>query len=204
MIGLTLEEQLREYYSRQLPREEVLERLLEEASTLGGAPGADAARLLARRLWVWALSALFAAGALLGLRTYRSIRSDQDRRVQARMVALEIAVKHLRSESVQIPGSDYGSVSQRMPRLDFRICEPRRLERVGYRLLGARYCSIQGQTAAQLTLRSPSGDIATLYEAAREGKLRNLETGEYDTEGVNVFLWNENGVLMGLAETSAR
>ncbi|MBE1273712.1 hypothetical protein [Enterovibrio baiacu] len=69
-------------------------------------------------------------------------------------------------------------------------------------LLGGRYCSIDGKIAAQLHVKDLETDrVYTFYQAklpqGSEADMKNVET---NVDGVNVSLWEENGLLMGLAK----
>jgi hypothetical protein len=73
-------------------------------------------------------------------------------------------------------------------------------------VLGGRYCSIQGVTAAQLRLRDQAGWIRTLYqvpyEVSRFGVLPDIGAGEQpkltQVRGLTVELWVEKGLLFAL------
>lgn len=76
-----------------------------------------------------------------------------------------------------------------------------------YTMLGGRYCSIQGVTAAQIRYQTELGQKITLYEVAYDpkiyGDMPKIEQGEaplsLDVKGVSVLLWVEKGLLMAEA-----
>ncbi len=73
-------------------------------------------------------------------------------------------------------------------------------------LLGGRYCSIQGTTAAQLRFETPDKQLNTLYEVSYDklkyGPLPSLKDGEpaieLQVKGLNVRFWRERGLMMVL------
>ena len=87
-----------------------------------------------------------------------------------------------------------------MKRLPFAVRGPDRLPREGFRLVGARYCSLLGEPAAQMRLRGPDGAEATLYEIANwpfavaDGR---MQIGE-----VAVRVWREGDRFFGWATTT--
>ncbi|MFT7110287.1 MAG: hypothetical protein ACI843_001955 [Psychrobacter glaciei] len=70
-------------------------------------------------------------------------------------------------------------------------------------LIGGRYCSIQGNTAAQLRMQSSEGSISTLFQAGMSdsfAKIPNIDKGEASViqykDGYEVQIWQEKGLLM--------
>ncbi|MEC8428358.1 MAG: hypothetical protein VXZ35_08030, partial [Pseudomonadota bacterium] len=88
--------------------------------------------------------------------------------------------------------------------LDFSVAQSARFSDRNQTLLGARYCSIKGITAAQIRYDNPEGNPITLYEVGYDpgtfGQLPALEDNEppmqITTQGVKVSLWTESGLLM--------
>jgi len=117
-----------------------------------------------------------------------------------RLVAQEIAIHHVKDEPVEFAAQDFAAVARQMTVLPFELRAPRRLE-PECRPIGARYCSVLGQTAAQVRLRDPSGHLLTLYETAAGERLRTLPEGDVNVAGVRVRVWQEDGILFCLAET---
>ena len=90
--------------------------------------------------------------------------------------------------------------------LDFRLqADPRGIAGRGD-LLGGRYCSIRGVTAAQLRLRTAAGATETLYQAPYDpgsfGVMPDIGKGEaprrLQVRGLSVELWVDRGLLFVL------
>ena len=112
-------------------------------------------------------------------------------------VATEIAYNHLKNLPSEHMVSDYPAINNHLTRLEFAVRNSSRLS--DYELVGARYCSIQGKTAAQIKLKSPTGKIATLYQYQIDSDFD--QTGlELSSDGVEIKLWSEEGLHFGLAE----
>ena len=93
---------------------------------------------------------------------------------------------------------DYAGLQSQMSKLDFAPAPPSSPAGSSLHVVGARYCSIQGQLAAQIRARDPAGLVYTLYETKLTDKLRGV-TGEVKADGVRIRLWSENGLFYGLA-----
>ena len=71
-------------------------------------------------------------------------------------------------------------------------------------LIGGRYCSIEGVTAAQIRYQNEHGEITTLYETAYKPSvfkgIPNVDQGEQPIiqyiDGYKVSLWMEKGLIM--------
>lgn len=111
-------------------------------------------------------------------------------------VGQEIANNHLRDLAPEFLSGDIDTIAERMDRLDFDLRMPTRLAERGLRLVGARYCSVQGRVAAQLSLEDSAGREHTLYVVRAFGRVRE-STAPHD--GVDVELWREGDLLIGLA-----
>ncbi len=117
-----------------------------------------------------------------------------------RAVAAEILRHDARHEPLDVESGDVAVLRASMRRLDFALVEPRALEAKGWRLLGARYCSIRGRLAAQLRLRDASGTLVNLYQCPARERLRRVESGAVVVGGSRVVFWKEGSVLLGMAE----
>lgn len=117
-------------------------------------------------------------------------------------IANEVAQNHSKLKPLEIVSAQMPSVSAYFKQLNF---EPRNSSNTGFSglLLGGRYCSIQGEPAAQLRYSQTNGDISTLYqvpvETAYDG-IPDLLRGQLPLRlyslGYAVDLWQEQGLLM--------
>jgi len=64
---------------------------------------------------------------------------------------------------------------------------------------GGRYCSIQGELAAQISLTDAEGKPCTLYIAPLRGAVEEIGEGEHRAESVTIRFWRDNGRLFALA-----
>jgi hypothetical protein len=124
----------------------------------------------------------------------------------ANEIANEVALNHLKQRPLEVEGADMASLQAYFAELDFRLVQTSFDDPARDRMLGGRYCSIQGVTAAQLRLSDDKGRIKTLYqvpyEASRFGALPDIGSGEIpwvtQVRGLTVELWVEKGLLFAL------
>ncbi|HJY84533.1 MAG TPA: hypothetical protein VKK81_26060 [Candidatus Binatia bacterium] len=116
----------------------------------------------------------------------------------ARSIGREIAMNHKKQLPMEFSAMDYAGLQSQMSKLDFAPAPPSSPAGSSLHVVGARYCSIQGQLAAQIRARDQAGLVYTLYETKLTNKLRGV-TGEVKADGVRIRLWSENGLFYGLA-----
>lgn len=166
-------------------------------------------RKLVAPAWWGALAA--AAAILLSvmvlLQQSVDTRPADDRLIAA--IAEEVAQNHLHLKPLEVRTDKLDSIRRYFTRLDFRPVESAYLKRIGLELLGGRYCSLQGVTAAQLRFRKRGGDaVHTLYEVGYDpdlfSGLPDFDRGETPVtvyaSGVKVTIWVEKGLLFALTE----
>lgn len=128
-------------------------------------------------------------------------------------IAEEVVKNHLKLKPLDISSSSINETQAFFELLDFLpIHSPSASQHLllnPNNLLGGRYCSIQGVTAAQLRYRSPDG-LRTLYQVPYERKLYgNIPQGignqtpvSLSVKGLLVSVWQEQGLLMVLVSPS--
>ncbi len=150
---------------------------------------------------------VLAAAAIVGTQLYES----NQERLLLQAIADEVADNHLRLKPLEVRGSDLPSVLSYFTNLDFQpLASPLIAGNSGDRLLGGRYCSIQGFDAAQLRVAAADGTLSSWYEAALPAdKLRRIPdrvSGEppagFVVRGVDIRIWQENGVVFAEARTA--
>ncbi len=190
MSDRRLRDDVREIYLSREPPPATLERLVAMEG---------AAR---RQRWLGmrppAPPLLKAAAAVLLAAGLWTVLADRDADALARPIADEIAMNHNKRLDAEFETVSYAELRRTMNRLDFSLIEPRRASEDGLRLVGARYCSIRGQLAAQLRLETDDGKRVTLYQTALTGALEGLET-QVRAGGLAIELWQEDGVFLGMA-----
>ena len=127
-----------------------------------------------------------------------------------REIALEVVQNHLKLKPLDIETQSIGAIQGFFTQLDFSPVNSSLLQaRFSLpepSLLGGRYCSIRGVSAAQLRYRAGDDGLGTLYEVAYDseafGPMPHVERGETPTElllkGLRVSLWVEKGLLLVL------
>ncbi|MCF6282585.1 MAG: hypothetical protein L3J28_10345 [Candidatus Polarisedimenticolaceae bacterium] len=116
-------------------------------------------------------------------------------------VAEEIAYNHSKQMALEIISDDLKAVGAYLSELDFTLIDSTRVGQIAQRLLGGRYCTIQGKLAAQLRIKSSNSTSTHTYYQAIIPENFNLDGTTYSTwiKGINIELWVEDGVLLGLA-----
>lgn len=124
-------------------------------------------------------------------------------------IAAEVVQNHLHLKPLEVRADKLDSINRYFTRLDFVPVASEYLKSKGLTLMGGRYCSLQGVTAAQLRLKSVgSDDVHTLYEVGYDPQvfksLPHYDRAETPvsvySSGVKVTLWVEKGVLFALTE----
>lgn len=116
-------------------------------------------------------------------------------------VSQEVELNHNKQLAAEFVSNSYSTLATAMNKLDFELTAPEHLARKGYQLLGARYCSIQGQIAAQLKLHNPQGDSMTLYITKINDELASLNNKNQLREGLLIQNWYEDGLFFSLASS---
>ena len=128
-------------------------------------------------------------------------------------IAYEVSKNHLKLKPLEIDSNQLSDLSDYFTQLEFKLVHTKILSDPNWELLGARYCTIQGNTAAQLRLKNKqTGIIETLYQApysaSQFSKVPILENNqpplkEY-AKGIGVDIWVEKGVLFALTNNSTQ
>ena len=196
-----LNEHLRRFYTNKAPSAQCLDRLAALAESTPAAESPAPARTHRATPAYLAVAAsllliLFGGGVFL-LQPNHNTEPGW-------LVAKEIAVNHNKHLAIEFPTGDYHELNRLMDKLDFSSVISKRLPPGQYRLLGGRYCSIQGQLALQLKLQDRAGNRYTLYQAPLNKLLTGIQQGEQIIDGVRITLWREAGLLFGLASSQTQ
>ncbi len=122
-------------------------------------------------------------------------------------IGSEVAKNHINLKPLEIQTSSIKDIRGFLSKLDFVPIESVLLKGSSKRLLGGRYCSIQGVRAAQLRLKdTKTGQIQSLYETVYDpdvfSDLPELKEGEKPitvySKGLAVDIWIEKGLLFAL------
>ncbi|MDH5730751.1 MAG: hypothetical protein OEZ58_17320 [Gammaproteobacteria bacterium] len=204
----TLEHQLKEFYQQQKLANKKLQHLFEMDAlhqtdsplpqSLAQPPAAVLPSQATGSAWLWVASMLFVL--LLSVLQMQSENVDQ-------RVAKEIALNHNKHLNVEFKTPHVTELNSVMHKLDFQLTTPSQNDVSRLQLVGARYCSIQGNLAAQLQLRNAKGEHYTLYQTPVVDDIQALRSQTWVVDGVEIRHWQEAGLFFGLAgpvNTSAK
>ena len=187
-----LNEQLRQHYERQSLPAHRIRRLLAQQPQPPRRTLLTNALAWPRRLAVAMLLLTSTTVAVY----YAGVRPAQDLTLA---VTREVALNHRKALNLEFVTADYVNLNAAMNKLDFSLRVPDRLSDGRLRLQGARYCSIQGQIAAQLTFQDGDNKRYTLYQTTMSDTLQPLSSGERHLNDIMVERWREGTYFYALA-----
>ncbi len=114
-------------------------------------------------------------------------------------VAREITMNHQKNLAPEFRDMTVLVLGRTMAKLDFTPVPPDIVDGLKMKFLGARYCSIQGNIAAQMKFEAPSGLLYTLYQTRLVEELSIIKESHIELDGLQVKLWQEKGLFMGIA-----
>ncbi len=123
-------------------------------------------------------------------------------------IAQEVARNHLKMKPLELKSSSMAEIAHFFAQLDFNPINSQVFPLGEKRLLGGRYCSIQGITAAQLRYLDAQGQLVTLYETAYDPQafspLPLTDKGEKPlvlyAKGLKMTIWVEKDLLFVSAQ----
>jgi len=130
----------------------------------------------------------------------------------AREIALEVVENHLKLKPMDVETQSMTEIQRFFTQLDFSPAQSSLLENQfalpEQLMIGGRYCSVKGVTAAQLRYRGTDDELRTFYEVGYDedkfGRMPDIDKGEAPQEiivkGLKVTMWVEKGLLMALVK----
>jgi hypothetical protein len=124
-------------------------------------------------------------------------------------IAMEVVANHIKLKPLEIETSSIEGIRSYFKKLDFVPVNSQLVSQLGLELIGGRYCSLQGNIAAQLRVRKPGNNsVQTLYQTEyRKDVFENMPTLEEGdkpvdiyVKGVKVTIWVEKGLLFALTD----
>lgn len=180
----SLEDKLKKYYSSKSLSEEKAELLLG---------GKKQNKKPFRVYGIIAASIVLLVVIFGGLSNFRGSSLEMN-------VVKEIAMNHNKQLAVEYSSDNLNELGEKLSKLDFQLADADSEISGQYKLLGGRYCSIQGNLAAQLKIQNNENNkIETLYISGLNPDLNKIKPTNTDFDGVNIRLWKHNGLLYGLA-----
>ncbi|OUS17100.1 hypothetical protein A9Q88_04495 [Gammaproteobacteria bacterium 50_400_T64] len=125
-------------------------------------------------------------------------------------VATEVASNHSHLKPLTIQSNSYSQVREFFSELSFELKPSSLLDKQRWKLLGGRYCSINGIKAAQLRLLdTENNSVQTFYQVEHRPKyFENIpKVGNNELplsvaiDGVPVEVWSEGGILYSLTHS---
>jgi anti-sigma factor RsiW len=193
-----IDRSVKTYYEQAELSEEQLQKLLAMQEAAGISQQEEGVSTVRKqRLPNGWLRIMAAASIVLALALIFVINPDS----VAERVAQEVAMNHNKALTVEYPANSYEVLSKQMDKLDFTLRAPSEAVQQGLALVGGRYCSIQGQLAAQIKLSDSDGRIYTLYQTHSGEQLKPINAAQLQLDQVDIQLWQEKGLLFALAGT---
>lgn len=123
-------------------------------------------------------------------------------------IAQEVLTNHLKIKTLDLETSSITDLRNFFERLNFSPFYSVLLERADLRLLGARYCTLQGVIALQLRFLTPEGEVVTYYQARYDkehfGSLPDIKQGNkphvVEEQGFAMSMWKEDSLVTVLAQ----
>ncbi len=153
----------------------------------------------------WVLITGAAAVILVAVFSLKNFSYPERDMVQ--LIASEVVANHLHLKPLEVNTATIDGIQKYFTHLTFKPISTALVPDLSEKLLGGRYCSIQGISAAQLRLQSKNGTVLnTLYETEYRqdifGKLPDINKGEKPVtawaKGIAVKIWVENDVLFAM------
>jgi hypothetical protein len=182
----TLDQELRDYYASQSLSADSVENILASAKMV--------------RPPVWRQPAWIAAAAALALllSTVAVLVQRMPPEITT-LVAVEVAGNHKKHLEPEVRAANFAAIQKALPRLDFSIAPTRPDLLAGLTVRGGRYCSVQGELAAQIAMNDSTGNPCTLYVAPLTDALARVKPGMTTADGVQIQLWRDAHRLYVLA-----
>lgn len=188
---------IRHYYQAQQLDRAKLDALIARAGNIPSANHYNRRAKSADRFPI-TLAAL-AASLLVAVTLFITLQPGTSPDINER-VAHEIAMNHLKNLAVEYNGDDLKKISGEMTKLGFALRQPEQIDLGGLTLIGARYCSIQGQIAALLKYKDRDGEPVTLYQTQASPRLENLSFDDKVSDNIRITVWKEKDIVYGLAK----
>lgn len=183
--------------------EEQLQQLISQQTTVSASPYHPRRTSRLSRLII--ATACLLIGFSIALH-YVTVRQTPD---ITQLIASEVAKNHIKMKPLEIKSQSMTDIQGYFKQLDFSPVSSQALNPSIRTMLGGRYCSIQGVTAAQLRYQGEDGQLytfyETLYDEATFTHIPHVDRGESPievyTKGLKVKIWVEKGLLMALVHS---
>lgn len=183
----TLDKHIRAHYEATSLEKDQLHRIMNSGS--------------AERRVFRVLSGAIAAGVLLlaslAVHHQTSIGERADRTLR------EAALNHSTRLDLEFTSDQINTLNQQMALLPFTISLPASLDS-SYKIVGTRYCTINGKLAAHVKLLdSSSSNAVSIFMTNVDEDLEHLDNKQRMIDGLDVRLWRERGLFYAMAQTTS-
>lgn len=144
--------------------------------------------------------AVAAALLLLSIFATTFLTSQQFGNQKLETVAAEIALNHAKQFDSEFFVTSIPNLSHSMTLLDFAPVTPHKLQLANFNVMGARYCTVDRSIAVQVRMKDENNQPYTLYEFRDTGSVEIKGEHVITVDNIEVTLWQEGGVIMGLAQ----
>lgn len=146
--------------------------------------------------FTWVAAALLLVTISVGIHEYGTHSERTYRTLN------EAAMNHSTRLQLEFEGSTIVEIDQNMSQLPFKVQLPAEFNRQ-YSVLGARYCTINGELAVHVKFIDRETDQQiSLFMARSVDDLQEINATSEQVDGVNVSLWNESGLFYAMAGRS--
>jgi hypothetical protein len=148
-----------------------------------------------------AIAAVLMLSVALGIFWIFSVNNQID---VSQLIAEEVSYNHLKMKPMEVSSTSLNDVRAYFSKLEFSLSQSTFVASNNLQLIGGRYCSIQGETAAQLRMQDKTtGNIQVVYQAPYNKELfrdlPKLQEGQvpirHFVNGIGVDIWVEKGIL---------
>ena len=178
----------------------------ESTEPAGASPGNPSAR---RRSTTWRFGMVAAILVfLLAAVGYLSLRRTAEREALVQSIVAEVAANHLKESSQEEPLETLVAVRHKLEELPFFLIASRHMPESKWAFSSGKYCSIQGQIAAQLhyaPIDRPENRFTLYQTLCPETLVGGRAIGDLSEPrilhhaGLELTLWRERDLLLVLA-----
>ncbi|MFK8078485.1 MAG: hypothetical protein AB8B84_18040 [Granulosicoccus sp.] len=146
--------------------------------------------------FMWAAAAVLVLSLSVGIHEYGTSTERTVRTLN------EAAMNHSTRFNLEFESENIAEIDESMSQLQFALALPSEFGEK-FSVVGARYCTINGELAAHVKLLDKTTDMqVSLFMTRSVENLQNIKDTRDRIDGVNVKLWNESGLFYALASRS--
>jgi len=146
--------------------------------------------------FMWTAAALLMLSISVGIHDYGTHSERTQRTLN------EAAMNHSTRLQLEFEANTIAGIDEQMLQLPFKVKLPAEFNEQ-YSVLGARYCTINGELAAHVKFLDRQSDKQiSLFMARSVDDLQEINATDEQVDGVNVALWNEQGIFYAMASLS--